>query len=141
MKDLFKQLEELRGKNPCGIYLLRINNKNYIGSSKNIKKRLRRHRTLLRNNKHDNNYLQNLYNKYRTCEYKIIEELDKNLTTKEIRVKEKEYIKLTNNTVNFDDPVIGIGGYHEKKVYQYTKEGILVKEWQSATIAADTFLC
>lgn len=136
MKDLFKELEDLRGINPCGIYCLTINNKNYIGSSKNIKKRLRRHRTLLRNNLHDNKYLQNLYNKYKSCEYKIIEEFDKNITTKELRVKEKEYIQLTNDTVNFGDPVLGIGGYHEKPVYQYSVEGTLIKKWQSAIIAS-----
>lgn len=49
-----------------GIYkiLNTKNNKFYIGSSKNIIERISIHKSLLRNNKHDNSYLQNAYNKY-----------------------------------------------------------------------------
>lgn len=44
-----------------GIYCLinLSNNKRYIGSSKNIYSRLLKHRSLLRNNKHENSKLQN----------------------------------------------------------------------------------
>lgn len=136
MKDLFKQLVELRGKNPCGIYLLKINGKQYVGSSVNIKKRLRRHRTLLRNNKHDNKYLQNMYNKYTSCEYKILEECDSLIQFLELRNKEKQWVEKLNAELNIDDPVQGIGGFHEKTVYQFDLEGNLIKEWESAMIAA-----
>lgn len=49
-----------------GIYKITntINNKFYIGSSNNIKKRWNRHKMDLRNNKHKNTLLQNSYNKY-----------------------------------------------------------------------------
>jgi hypothetical protein len=49
-----------------GIYCIvnLINNKKYIGSSKNLLVRLEKHRSLLRNNKHENSYLQNAWNKY-----------------------------------------------------------------------------
>lgn len=40
------------------------NNKIYIGSSKNCKKRIITHFSLLRNNKHKNKHLQSAYNKY-----------------------------------------------------------------------------
>lgn len=138
MKDLFKQLEHLRGKNPCGIYLLKINDKQYVGSSINIKKRLRRHRTLLRNNKHDNKYLQNMYNKYKTCEYKILEECDITIKFLELRTKEKEWVEKLNAELNLDDPILGIGGFHEKTIYQFDLDGNLIRKWKSAMIASRT---
>ena len=136
MENLFGTLTCLRGLNITGIYLLQINNKRYIGSSVNIKKRLRRHRTLLRNNKHDNKYLQNLYNKYNKCEFKILEICDKNITSLELRTKEKEYIINLNVEINIGDPVLGMGGTLDKEIYQYTKEGQFIKKWSSATEAA-----
>lgn len=49
-----------------GIYKIinKINNKIYIGSAKNIKQRLKNHKTCLINNKHCNEYLQLSFNKY-----------------------------------------------------------------------------
>lgn len=49
-----------------GIYcIINIkNNKCYIGSTKYISSRLWKHRSLLRNKKHDNQHLQNAWNKY-----------------------------------------------------------------------------
>jgi group I intron endonuclease len=50
----------------CGIYRIinKTNNKIYIGSSVNILSRFSKHKSLLKHNKHDNDYLQNSYNKY-----------------------------------------------------------------------------
>jgi len=49
-----------------GIYriLNLINNKYYIGSSKNITKRIREHKRLLRKGEHENKHLQSAWNKY-----------------------------------------------------------------------------
>lgn len=49
-----------------GIYCIEntVNNKTYIGSSKNIYQRLLKHFALLRHNKHQNSHLQNAWNKY-----------------------------------------------------------------------------
>ncbi len=49
-----------------GIYKIRnlINNKIYVGSTKNIKARWAKHKALLRHNKHQNTHLQNAWNKY-----------------------------------------------------------------------------
>ena len=49
-----------------GIYCIRntINNKRYIGCSRNISKRLNRHKNLLMSNKHFNYKLQNDFNTY-----------------------------------------------------------------------------
>lgn len=52
--------------NQSGIYKItnKTNNKIYIGSSKNIRKRWKAHRNLLRSGKHYNEYLMAAYNKY-----------------------------------------------------------------------------
>lgn len=49
-----------------GIYIIKniINNKVYIGSSSNLKQRLRQHRSFLKLNQHCNKHLQASYNKY-----------------------------------------------------------------------------
>lgn len=50
----------------CGVYLITCegNQKLYVGSSANIEERWVRHRQMLRNNRHDNRYLQRAWNKY-----------------------------------------------------------------------------
>lgn len=54
-----------------GIYYIKnkVNNTFYIGKSINIEKRLKRHFTKLKNNKHVNKFLQNSYNKYGQSNY------------------------------------------------------------------------
>jgi group I intron endonuclease len=49
----------------AGVYCIEntINGKVYIGSSKNLQKRIRKHLNTLRNNTHDNIHLQNAWNK------------------------------------------------------------------------------
>jgi len=65
-----------------GIYKIKntINNNNYIGSAKNIKRRWDRHRCGLRNNKHENIILQRAWNKYgeENFVFEIIEECNIN---------------------------------------------------------------
>jgi len=46
----------------------------YIGSSQNLRKRELDHYSLLRNNKHPNRYLQNVWNKYSDIYFEIVEE-------------------------------------------------------------------
>jgi len=52
--------------NCCGIYKIKnlINGKYYVGSSHNIKNRIKKHFNLLKRNSHHSTYLQNSYNKY-----------------------------------------------------------------------------
>lgn len=75
MKRITKDLERV-----CGIYKITnlINNKIYIGSSKNLRVRLWKHRALLRHNKHCNPHLQNSWNKYgeNNFDYSILELCD-----------------------------------------------------------------
>ena len=50
-----------------GIYMIqcKLNNKIYIGSSKDVLNRLKCHKYSLNNYKHNNKYLQNDWNKYK----------------------------------------------------------------------------
>ena len=61
-------------KNISGIYQIRnkINNKSYIGCAFDIRRRLKEHTNLLRNNKHYNIYLQRAWNKYGEENFEVI---------------------------------------------------------------------
>lgn len=61
MKQINNNLAE-----KCGVYIITniVNGKRYIGSSKNLKERLIRHKWELDKGIHVNNYLQNSWNKY-----------------------------------------------------------------------------
>lgn len=67
-------------KSNSGIYKIIniINNKIYIGSTVNFKRRKRNHFWDLNNNKHDNDYLQKAYNKYgkENFRFEIIEYIE-----------------------------------------------------------------
>lgn len=59
-----------------GIYKIILNGKDYIGSAKDIKDRIRRHLGELNNNNHGNNRLQRAFNKHgvESFEYVVLEE-------------------------------------------------------------------
>lgn len=103
-----------------GIYCIenKINNKTYIGSSKNLYQRLLKHFALLRYDKHENAHLQSAWNKYgeenfewfilefcdtsiltereQYCldllggEYNITKKVERNILSKESRIKQGE---------------------------------------------------
>ncbi len=134
--DLLKPLNDLRGKDPCGIYKLRIKDKIYIGSSLNIKKRLRHHRRELLKNIHDNKIIQNAFNKYKECVYEILELVDSNINNLELRQLEARWITKLKTNSNLQDPINGIGGISNKKIFQYSLSGEFIKEWNSAMEAS-----
>lgn len=71
-----------------GIYKIIINNKLYIGSSLDIKNRIKQHKSDLKNNRHANPKLQNAYNKYHEFKYEILEKFDF-IDIKDLRIREK----------------------------------------------------
>jgi group I intron endonuclease len=106
-----------------GIYYIKISrtNKIYIGSGKNLSKRISHHKEDLAAGKHHNNQLQNIYNKYGLVVFEFIPIFYAiNMTTVELRLLEREFIDdfiinndpelLLNETLNtinpMDDPVI-----------------------------------
>lgn len=83
-----------------GIYIIKnkINNKVYIGSSSNLKQRLRQHRSFLKLNQHCNKHLQSSYNKYGIDNF-IFNILE---ITKDIENREMYYInQFQSNNRNF----------------------------------------
>lgn len=60
-----------------GIYKIELNGQClYVGQSKDIKRRWTEHRRHLRQNRHENVYLQRIYNKHKDFQYSVIEEND-----------------------------------------------------------------
>lgn len=138
-----------------GIYKIMntVNNKVYIGSSININSRWSKHKALLRHNKHENQKLQNSWNKYgeEVFQFSVIEEccvetlLDKEqkyldeldfdsclniskiantcIITDQVRAKIKETLRQKRE--------LGlINKTNTKKCYQYNRfTGELIKEW------------
>ncbi len=77
-----------------GIYCIinKLNNKRYVGSSKNIARRMDyHHKSLLRNNKHWNCHLQSAWNKYgeSSFDFLIIEEVSNET---ELNVREQYWM-------------------------------------------------
>lgn len=100
-----------------GIYQIKniINKMVYIGSTTHsFQRRFREHERELRNNKHNNIYLQNSYNKYGddNFEFSILEfEIVNDL----IREKEQYYINNTKNIFNINKDVFGFSNEVLKK--------------------------
>ena len=136
MINLLKPLNELRGKCLCGIYVLYIKNHTYIGSTRNIKQRLRQHRENLRNQKHRNSKLQNCYNKYSELYYDILKILDPSISDLELHTIEKEFIQTMHADLNIADPLYAGKQSTKYKVYQYDMEGNFIKEWKTAREAS-----
>jgi len=100
--------------NLSGIYLITClpNQKKYIGSSKNIYYRLRRHLSDLRKNRHSNPILQNCFNKYgEDClTTQILEQGGGDLIQ-----KEKQWIDSLKPEMNINDPAYIIFNEDTKK--------------------------
>jgi len=84
--------------NRKGIYKIKINDKEYIGSSFNIGYRLKHHLWSLKNLKHHNRTMQNLYNKYGSDNiyFKIVEECSEDVLIE----REAFYINKLNPYIN-----------------------------------------
>ncbi len=144
----------------CGIYKIinLINNKFYIGSSKNLRVRLWKHRALLRHNKHYNPHLQNSWNKYGedNFDYCIVETCDEEHQYE----KEQFYINTLHPEYNIAEKV-ELPSFSEEskkkqsetrkrmfkeglltptrmtKVFMYDLEGNFIKEFSSEKSAAE----
>lgn len=149
--------DELNGI--CGIYKIvnLINGKIYIGSSKNLRVRLWKHRSLLRHNKHYNSHLQNSWNKYgeNNFDYAILETCDEENQYK----REQFYIDTLHPEYNIAEEVM-LPSFSEKsrkkhsetrkrmfaegkltptkmrKIFMYDLNGNYIKEFPSEISAA-----
>lgn len=108
---IISKLQKEKLSNKSGIYGIRnlINNKIYIGSSRNIHSRITNHKCLLRKNKHKNIYLQNSYNKYGLLNFLFFK----------IEICELEMLlELESKYINFyssSDPKFGFNMIHIDK--------------------------
>lgn len=144
-------------KKIIGIYkiLNKNNGKSYIGSSINCLQRISKHKSLLKHNKHLNNYLQNSYNKngIDNFEFSIIEICNEN----DLEIREQYYIDLLGNynitkIVERNIPSetsklkmsetrlkmhkLGLLSKTTKAILQYDLESNLIKKWESITEAS-----
>ena len=101
-----------------GIYYIKnlINNKYYIGKSKDILHRFSQHKYYLNNNNHINKHLQNSWNKYgiESFEFSILEECEEAL----LNEREKYWIEYFNsfeNGYNLDKGGEGVLGFKHTK--------------------------
>ena len=108
----------------CGVYKIinKIDNKFYIGSSVDIRQRWYRHKSMLRNNCHSNEHLQNAWNKYgENCfEFEIIYLVEKEFlfqVEQEYILKSKSCDKTVgyNKTENTFSPMLGRKMSYEQK--------------------------
>lgn len=76
MENLFSNLPKTY--NVSGIYLIKIKEHLYVGSSKNIKSRLGDHRKELKRANHSNKFLQRAYSKYGDCGCCVLEVCEEN---------------------------------------------------------------
>ena len=139
-----------------GIYEIVINNKSYIGSSVSIKHRLKHHLWSLKNNKHHNRTMQNLFNKYGNdaVYYDIVEYCKKDdLIDREsyhIQMR-KPYINHILNPVTCTKDSIykqrlsdagkkrfanGEIIHNKKATYMYDLDGKFIRNFSDATAAA-----
>ena len=102
-----------------------LNNKMYIGSTKNFKKRFQTHLRMLRKNKHHSIKLQRAYNKYgeENFKFEIVEECEytKNL----IIERENYYIKKFNSKENGYN--IADASFGDILTYHPNHDGIIQK--------------
>lgn len=109
-------------KKISGIYKItnKLNNKIYIGQSKWIKTRLTEHRNDLRNNKHQNQHLQNAWNKYKGENFKF--EILEECSIDELDDKEIYWIKYYDSCNRSMGYNIESGGFLNKEVTTETRK-------------------
>lgn len=126
-----------------GIYKIttKHNNKIYVGSSDNIDKRLVSHLSRLKRNVHHSAYLQAVYNKHgkENLEFSIIEVM---LDNNDKLIKEQfwmDHFQSYNKNFGYNmSKTASCNTTGEVKIYQYTAEGIYIKEWNSIKKAKET---
>jgi hypothetical protein len=138
--DLFKNYDKF--PRTAGIYKIITlhNGEFYIGSALSLKKRMKDHRNELKNDDSHVDYMQNVFNVHGESDFKVeflyVGDCVLKLNTEEhqdLLQREEDFIQqlspryntIKTPTSQFNNPATSI------KVYQYTREGEFVKEWNS----------
>lgn len=114
-----------------GIYKIKnkINNKFYIGSSKDLEKRKKEHWRMMLKNKHHSNYLQNAVNKYgiENFEFSILEFCN----IENIIIREQFYIDSLKPEYNINICAYSrVGTKLSKEHVQKLKDRVFTQEWK-----------
>ena len=131
----FSQIHSL--EKLCGIYRLSVGEHSYIGSSKSLYSRLVEHRNDLRKNKHTNDFLQKVANKYGVAAF-VIDIIE--LCEPEVRLEREAYwIKELHSDMNFKDPLTcELSEYSKQKLSHTLREaydnGTRTSYFSSATV-------
>lgn len=117
-----KEINKSNFKSEPGIYIIRnlINNKVYVGQTKNVYKRLVHHKHELNNNKHSNSHLQRAINKYKIENFDFsVLEYCKN---EELTDKEKYYLNKNNVYYNIRDASDSVIHNTRKEITEETRK-------------------
>jgi group I intron endonuclease len=103
---------------------------NYIGSSYDVNKRIKDHFKLLRNETHCNTILKNVYNKYKTLLWRLVESCEK----ADLLVREQFYIDTLNPTMNICKKAGSTIGYKHtpetlEKIKEFNRELATRESW------------
>lgn len=121
-----------------GIYYLKINELNYIGSSVSIKDRLVDHRRILLRNEHSNPRMQTAFNKYGKdkCWFSVLETFN-SITQVKLLQKEKDWIDKLGPILNItQDPTLKFNIRSGKTVYQFELSGHKINSYPSTKEAS-----
>lgn len=118
-----------------GIYLLKVNKRLYVGSSKSLNKRLSQHYRKMKAGNHENRFIQRSVDKYGidSVLFSILE----NCSIEELLTREKHWIDTLYPELNFKlDPTTQRNSLSQsKKVHQYNLEGELINTYPSCSEA------
>lgn len=94
----------LASNNNSGVYLLKVGELCYVGSSVDLRRRQREHTNNLKKNKHSNPILQNAYNKYQTLCCEVLQEVEPDVGIL-VKVEQEWYdrLKPSNKMANCCD--------------------------------------
>lgn len=121
-----------------GIYKIEniINGKVYVGQSVNIKQRWAEHRSMLRNNYHENQHLQNAWNKY--GEENFIHSIIEECTQEQLNEREKYWMDYYESYKREKGYNISMkeNGVIYNPILQFDLSGNFIKEWNAPSEAA-----
>ena len=133
MKTFTKPLDKTL--NTSGVYLIKIHDSLYVGSSACVKQRLQSHIRKLKKINHENRFMQNKFNKYglKSCSYCLLEKCYENIR---LHVEKCWIDKLNPNMNSKMDPITQTNSITQSKiVYQYDLNGNYIGYFPSASEA------
>jgi group I intron endonuclease len=104
--------------------------KTYVGSSQDLNKRKLDHKSLLRNGKHPNKYLQRSWNKYNNLKFEVLEECD----TEFLLEREQYYIDVLKPEYNLRQIAESNRGW---KMPEHAKQKLSIKNKGRSVISKE----